>query len=122
MKMYDMIEELAYMVYELDAILLKATELNKKKMVDKLTALKEILVITTGDNYVGSAEDQLREKMSDLYSKIATSYDTPSNSELESLSIIEERFVAAKKNYAKTKRKVKFLKTLKLKTFEAFVK
>tara|TARA_B110000091_G_scaffold124344_1_gene133727 strand:- start:53 stop:3079 length:3027 start_codon:yes stop_codon:yes gene_type:complete len=122
MKMYDMIEELAYMVYELDAILLKATVLNKKKMVDKLTVLKETLVITTGDNYVGSAEDQLREKMSDLYSKIATSYDTPSNSELESLAIIEERFVAAKKDYAKTKRKVKFLETLKLKTFEEFVK
>ena len=117
-----MIEELAYMVFELDAILLKATELNKEKMVDKLTVLKETLVITTGDNYVGSAEDQLREKMSDLYSKIATSYDAPSNSELESLAIIEERFVAAKKDYAKIKRKVKFLETLKLKTFEAFVK
>jgi hypothetical protein len=122
MKMYGMTEELAYMVYELDAILLKATELRNKKIVAKLTALKETLVITTGDNYVGSAAAQLREKMTDLYSKIATSYDTPSIAELESLGIIEERFVAAKMDYAKIKKKVKFLEALKLETFEEFVK
>jgi hypothetical protein len=57
-----------------------------------------------------------------LYSKIATSYDTPSNAELESLAIIEERFVAAKKDYAQIKKKVKFLEALKLETFEEFLK
>ncbi|WP_405564981.1 WD40/YVTN/BNR-like repeat-containing protein [Polaribacter sp. Asnod6-C07] len=122
MKMYNMTEELAYMVYELDAILEKAETLNKKKIVEKLTALKKTLVITTGDNYVGSAEPQLREKMSDLYSKIATSYDKPSNSELESLSIIEERFDTAKVDYQKIKKKVKFLDELNLKSFEEFIK
>lgn len=122
MKMYNMTEELAYMVYELDAILEKGEELKKKKLVSKLTNLKESLVITTGDNYVGAAEPQLREKMSDLYSKIATSYDKPSNSELESLSIVEERFYKAKKDYAKIKKKAKFLKDLQLKSFDEFVK
>ncbi|MBU3010602.1 hypothetical protein KO506_04265 [Polaribacter vadi] len=122
MKMYNMTEELAYMVYELDAILEKAETLKKKKIVEKLTALKKTLVITTGDNYVGSAEPQLREKMSDLYSKIATSYDKPSNSELESLSIIEERFEVAKVDYQKIKKKVKFLDELNLKSFEEFIK
>ncbi|APZ46310.1 hypothetical protein BW723_08365 [Polaribacter reichenbachii] len=122
MKMYNMTEELAYMVYELDAILEKAEVLKKKKIVEKLTGLKKTLVITTGDNYVGSAEPQLREKMSDLYSKIATSYDKPSNSELESLSIIEERFEAAKADYQKIKKKVKFLDELNLKSFEEFIK
>ena len=122
MKMYDMTEELAYMVYELDAILEKAEALKKKKIVEKLTVLKKTLVITTGDNYAGSAEPQLREKMADLYSKIATSYDKPSNAELESLSIIEERFATAKVDYQKIKKKVKFLDELNLKSFEEFIK
>lgn len=122
MKMYDMMEELAYMVYELDAILVEAKKEKKKKIISKLTKLKESLVITTGDNYVGSAEPQLREKMSDLYSKIATSYDKPSNAELESLNIIEERLVTAKNAYAKIKRRVKFVDKLALKTFAEFVK
>jgi len=122
MKMYDMTEELAYMVYELDAILEKASELKNKKLVDKLTKLKESLVITTGDNYVGSAEPQLREKMSTLYSKIAGSSDKPSSSELENLSIIDDRFITAKKDYEKIKKKIKFLDELSLKTFDEFVK
>jgi len=122
MKMYDMTQELAYMVYELDAIAEKATGLKNKKLTSSLTKLKESLVITTGDNYVGSAEPQLREKMSDLYSKIASSYDKPSASELESLSIVEERFNKAKKDYAKIKKKAKFLDQLQLKTFDEFVK
>lgn len=122
MKMYNMTEDLAYMVYELDAIVEKAKELKKRKIVEKLTNLKKTLVITTGDNYVGSAEPQLREKMSDLYSKIASSYDKPSNAELENLKIIEDRFDAAKKEYAKIKKRVRFLKELNLKTFEQFVK
>ena len=119
MKMYDMTQELAYMVYELDAILEKA---ENKKVVSTLTELKQSLVITTGDNYVGSAEPQLREKMADLYSKIAGGYDKPYTAELENLSIIEERFAKAKKDYAKIKKKVKFLEELKLKSFEEFVK
>ena len=122
MKMYDMTEELAYMVYELDAIILKSKELKKRKIVSKLTSLKETLVITTGDNYVGTSEPQLREKMTDLYSKIARSYDKPSNAELESLALIIERFEESKKDYAKIKKKVKYLEELKLKTFEEFVK
>ena len=119
MKMYDMTQELAYMVYELDAILEK---IEKKKFKQKLIALKESLVITTGDNYVGSAEPQLREKMADLFSKIAGSYDKPSASELEALEIVSERFNKAKIDFSKLKKKAKFFKDLKLKTFEEFVK
>lgn len=122
MKMYDMTQDLAYMVYELDEILAKAEELKSTKLIAKLNALKETLVITTGDNYVGAAEPQLREKMADLYSKLATNYDKPSNSELESLSIIEERFNTANDDFAKIKKKVKFLDELQLKTFDEFVK
>ena len=122
MKLYDMTQDLAYMVYELDAITEKASEQKNKKLVNSLSKLKESLVITTGDNYVGSAEPQLREKMADLYSKIADSYDKPSNAELENLSIIEEQFNNAKKDYDKIRNKLKFIDELKLKTFEEFIK
>lgn len=122
MKLYDMTQDLAYMVYELDAITEKAIEQKNKKLVNSLAKLKESLVITTGDNYVSSAEPQLREKMADLYSKIAGSYDKPSNAELENLSIIEEQFNNAKKDYDKIRKKLKFIEELKLKTFDEFVK
>ena len=60
--------------------------------------------------------------MADLYSKIAGSYDKPSNAELESLAVIEERFEKAKKDYSKLRKKAKFIDELGLKTFEEFVK
>jgi photosystem II stability/assembly factor-like uncharacterized protein len=119
MKMYDMTQELAYLVYELDAIL--DVSKDKKKLVTALNTLKETLVITTGDNYVSSAEPQLREKMADLYSKIESSYDKPSNAEFDNLSVIEERFNKAKTDFEKLKKKAR-LKDFKIKTFEEFVK
>lgn len=118
MKMYNMTQELAYLVYELDAIL--EVSKDKKKLVAALNTLKETLVITTGDNYVGSAEPQLREKMADLYSKIASSYDKPSSAELENLSIIEERFKKANVDFVKLKKKAKTV-DLQLKTFDEFI-
>ena len=60
-------------------------------------ALKKNLVITTGDNYVGAAKKQLREKMADLYSKVASSYDVPSSNELDNLELIENEMASAKK-------------------------
>jgi len=120
MKMYDMTQELAYLVYELDEIIVNVPASNKK-LLASLNSLKESLVITTGDNYVGSAEPQLREKMTDLFSKISGSYDKPSSAELESLSIIEERFEKAKKEFESLKKKSK-LTDLKVKSFEEFIK
>ncbi|MBT8274240.1 MAG: hypothetical protein KJO77_10565 [Bacteroidia bacterium] len=119
MKMYNMTQDLAYMVYELDAIYESVKDSNKK-LASSLNDLKETLVVTTGDNYVGAAEPQLREKMADLYSKIAGSYDKPSAAELESLAVIEDRFNAAKEQFAKLKKKAK-VDDLELKTFDDFV-
>lgn len=105
MKLYNMTQDLAYMVYKLDAML--ESPATKSKLKSSLTSLKETLVITTGDNYVGSAEPQLREKMGDLYSKVASSYDKPSNNELENFKIIEARFNKAKEDFAKLEKKAK---------------
>lgn len=58
--------------------------------------------------------------MADLYSKLAGGYDKPSNAELESLKVIENRFNKAKADFEKLKKKVK-ADDLALKTFEEFV-
>ncbi|MGC1206134.1 MAG: hypothetical protein WA839_14780 [Flavobacteriaceae bacterium] len=116
MELYDMTQELAYMVYKLDAILESPSV--SKKVKTSLTNLKETLVITTGDNYVGAAESQLREKMADLYSKVATSYDKPSNNELENLKTIKTRFNKAKADFAKLEKKAK---DVPFKAFQEFI-
>ena len=121
MQLYDMTQELAFLVYELDAMIVNAEAAKNMKMVDKLNALKETLVITTGDNYVGSAEQQLREKMADLYSKLASSYDKPSKSELENLKVITDRFTAAKTDFGKLKTKYIKKNPMELMSFEDFL-
>ena len=93
------------MVYEEDEIIANAEGKGDKKTMAKLNGLKETLVITTGDNYVGSAEPQLREKMADLYSKVASSYDKPTAAELNNLNVIASRFDKAKADFAKIKTK-----------------
>ena len=117
MKLYNMTQELAYMVYELDALLEKV---KNKRIKAKLQTLKEGLVITTGDNYVGAAEPQLREKMADLFSKIAGSYAKPSPNEMEFLEVIEARFNTAKTSFSQLKKRAK-VSLDDLKSFEAFI-
>jgi photosystem II stability/assembly factor-like uncharacterized protein len=118
MRMYDMIQQLAYLVYELDIILDKIP--SKNKIYKSLTSLKETLVITTGDNYVGSVESQLREKMTSLYSKISDSYDAPSNTEKNNFELIEKRFEKANKLFDKLKERAK-IDDLKIDSFEDFI-
>lgn len=122
MKLYDMNQELAYIVYELDEMAKKSKELNDTRLSKKLQDLKETLVITTGDNYVGTVEKQLREKLSSIYGKIVNSYDKPSNTEIKNIEVVEERFNKAVKSFNKLKNKTKFFKDLKLLSYEEFIK
>ncbi|HBH25326.1 MAG TPA: hypothetical protein DDY13_18145 [Cytophagales bacterium] len=100
MKLYDMSQDLAYLVYQIDEFMAKLDEISKttgdSKVVqatsDQLNTLKEKLVITTGDNYVGSAEPQLREKLGKLYSKVASGFEAPNASEMENLALLEGQF------------------------------
>ena len=121
MQLYDMTQDLAYFVYEVDEMIAKTEAEGNKKMTEKLNALKETLVITTGDNYVGSAEPQLREKMTTLYSKVADSWDKPSAADLANLKIISDRYMKAKEDYAKLKKKIKGLEAIELKSFDEFI-
>ena len=118
MKLFNMTEDLAYTVYTIDEII--SSEEMSKKTKSKFDDLKKKLVITTGDNYVGAAKKQLREKMADLYSKVASSYDIPSENELDNLKLIEKEMVSAKNSYNKLLKKVDLSK-LNLKTYDEFV-
>ena len=118
MKLFNMTEDLAYTVYTIDEVL--KSDLISKKVKSKFDDLKKNLVITTGDNYVGAAKKQLREKMADLYSKVASSYDVPSSNELDNLELIENEMASAKKVYNKLLKKVD-LGNLNLKSYDEFV-
>lgn len=140
-KAYDLQQDLAYMVYEMDEIL-KYTEgfakenSKAKKTTDKLSTalntLKKSLVITTGDNYVGTAEPELREKIADIYALIAANPDRPSNLAIQNFDMHYNQFFEdkavfnslKKKHFEKlTKLALKAeYKAMKLKTFEEFVK
>ncbi len=118
MKMYDMTQELAYLVYEIDTIL-ENTD-SESTIGLQMQTLKETLVITTGDNYVGSAEPQLRELMAEIFNKIGSSYDKPSPNEMENFIVIEDRFNKAKTDFDKLKSKAD-VKTIEMKSFEDFL-
>ena len=121
MQLYDMTQDLAYLVYQVDELINSASADGDKKTLAKLNELKETLVITTGDNYVGSAEPQLREKMADLYSKVANSYDAPTPDDLQNLKVISGRFNDGKEAFAKLKSKYLKKQTVELKSFEDFL-
>ena len=118
MKLFNMTEELAYMVYVIDELI--SNENTDDQLRSKLNELKKSLVITTGDNYVGAAKKQLREKMADLYSKVASSYDKPSANELDNLALIEEEMKSANKKYSKIIKKIK-PELMPEKTFDDFI-
>ena len=60
MKLFNMTEELAYMVYTIDEII--SNQNIDKEISLKLNELKKSLVITTGDNYVGAAKKTVERK------------------------------------------------------------
>ncbi|WP_034258339.1 WD40/YVTN/BNR-like repeat-containing protein [Altibacter lentus] len=106
--LYTMVEDLAYMVHEITATQEKAQDVianhpkgkkDAQKLYDALESLRKDLVITTGDNYVASAEPELRERMGALYSNVATSYDRVSGALKQNFELISEDFEAAKQRY-----------------------
>jgi photosystem II stability/assembly factor-like uncharacterized protein len=113
MKLFNMSEDLAYLVYQIDewtkatAALSEAGKISKadKKLHEKLVDMKKSLVITTGDNYVGAAKPELREKLATLYAKIASGFTPASVSELANLSVLEDRLNSALNSFGKLKDK-----------------
>lgn len=106
--LFNMVEDLAYMVYEINETQSKANDViennpNGKKIAEKfnnaLEELRKTLVITTGDNYVASAEPELREKMGELYGNVASTYDGVSSAYKLNFELISEDFETAKIQY-----------------------
>ena len=122
-ELYDMVEELAYLVHQIDETqkTAKATidaggkgVKEAQKAWDALEALRKDLVITTGDNYVASAEPELRERMGDLYANVAGSYDRVSGAHKLNYELISSEFNTEKERFKNIMNKevAKFTKTL----------
>ena len=125
--LFDITQELAYLVYKIDtsiSYMNKSKEKNQKqsKLQKKMNALKKTLVVTSGDNYVGTAEPQLREKLADLYSTIASTYTRPSKAEMLNYEKLNERLQKAQQEYQQLfKKHQKLLTNVQLKSFDDFI-
>ncbi len=137
MELHDMAQRLAYVVYEIDESIAAAKGIPNaakatKAYIAKMTALKEDLVVTKGDNYVGTVEPELREKLSELYAKVAGGYQPANKSELDNMALLEGNFSDAKARLAKIKakegkkldkyRSKNNIEGVKLKSFDDFIK
>ncbi len=140
-EIYDMIEDLAYLVYQNDEMIKYAKELKKlngklkkpaNQLIAQLNTLKKSLVQTTGDNYTQTPKPELREKISKLYSNILGEYDLPSNSQMKNLKILKNDLKSAHQKFEKIKKKyfkklvakaTKYkLKSFDIKSFKDFTK
>lgn len=109
-KLYNMNEELAYLVEKLN-VLTEGVErvkplisVNKKlekrlqtaKLATDLADFKKTLVVTTGDNYVAAAEPELREKIASLFGEVIDYLGKPSNAQLANLKLLDGKLTEAK--------------------------
>lgn len=114
----ESIEDLAYLVYQIEeykkAALAVNNESSASTLATKLEALRAKLVVTTGDSYVQEAEDELREKMTNLFNDISTSYDAPSKAQLKNISEYKSQLKEGLEAYSKLQKKdlSKFIKYL----------
>ncbi len=97
-QLYDMSEHLAWEVDRLDSLESGLKRMEKtiadqkirrkiavESRLDKVYNLRKKMVVTTGDNYVGTAEPELREKISSLYGVTASYAGKPSQAQLANL-------------------------------------
>ncbi len=145
MMLYNMTETLAYEVDKLDDLQQMAesivqSEMNKKVIkklgveayVKEIESLRKELVVTSGDNYVGAAEPQLREKISTLYGEVIGYSGRPTNAQLANLELLNSKLDAAKVKVSALVKKSVMLNTqlqkmkstqmFKVKTWEDFKK
>ena len=111
-ELFDFTQDLAYFVYQLDqwdaAIETHVNSQSKpaKYLVQLNTAIDAIrdeCVVTKGDNYVGTGEPRLREKLGDIYSTIGGYYGAPSSSQLENVAALRDTYTAQQAAFEKLK-------------------
>lgn len=99
-------EELAYQVDRIEQLKagiaeIEASDLPKrlhqplKELEAQLEEMRKQLVVTTGDNYVASAEPQLRENIASLYSEVANYRGRPSNAQLKAKALRQRELNSA---------------------------
>ena len=109
MQLYQMVEDLANEVDKLDVLQASVNEVmplvTDKKLSKKLNldgyvkdieAQRAAMVVTTGDNYVGAAEPQLREKLASLYSEVVSYAGKPSGAQLDNLNLLSAKIEDAR--------------------------
>ncbi|MBU8891481.1 MAG: hypothetical protein KOO66_01795 [Bacteroidales bacterium] len=140
-KLFDLTQDLAYLVYEIDVITEYVNNIDfgndksskvAKSLTSELTELKKTLVITTGDNYVQAADPELREKIGNLYSVVVGNSGKPSNTHYKNFKMHNSAFEAAivkydvlkKKQFSKIEKFVEKneLPSVTMKSFEEFLK
>lgn len=100
MRLYNMNEQLAFIVNQVDKITegvegLKGKDMPKKLKNDlasfgqEISDFKKPLVIMTGDNYVGAAEPQLREKIASIYGDVASHPGKPSQGQINNMKSLD---------------------------------
>ena len=109
-RLYNMTESLAYDVFCLDSYLKYSDSTGNKKLSSKLSTLKKSMVITSGDNYVGSAEPQLREKLTSLLSRVEGNPGAPTKTETENLTQLAKRYESTRIELSKIIKKYKLSK------------
>ena len=60
-------------------------------------------MVTSGDNYVGAAEPQLKEKFNDIYGTISSYYGAPSSTQLENIASLKKDLTKAQQEFEKIK-------------------
>jgi hypothetical protein len=70
---------------------------------EELDALRKTVVVTTGDNYVGAAEPELKEKLNDIYGTVSSYNGAPSSTQLENIASLKKDFDAARSVFDKIK-------------------
>jgi hypothetical protein len=84
---------------------LKGKDLPKKLKNDlavfgkEMADLKKPLVIMTGDNYVGAAEPELREKIANIYGDVASYPGKPSQGQIDNMKFLDKELQVVQGNF-----------------------
>lgn len=139
--LYNLTQDLAYLVYEIDETnkFVENIDINDNKtknaaniLKSELTELKKTLVVTTGDMYVQAADPELKEKICILYNLVIGNTSKPSNTHYANYEMHKKQYEEAKEKFESQKKKhfskvekyitKNALTPISLKNFEEFLK
>lgn len=118
-ELFDLTEQLAYLVKQVDmteahieGLQPKITDkklakkLTLSSLAEEVTTLKKTLKVSSSDRYVAAEESKLREKVSELYSTIASYDGRPTNAQLDNAKFLMSSVKEAKDKFEALKNKL----------------